>query len=47
MYDIKIIKKALKLLKQYDYSFIKVSRELGIQCTTLRKWRKKEIKKIK
>ena len=30
MYNIKIIKKALDLLQQYDYSFIKVSRELNI-----------------
>ncbi len=43
MYDIKIIKRALKLLKQYDYSFIKVSRKLGIKVPTLRKWRNKEI----
>ena len=26
MYDLKTIKKALKLLKQYDYKFIEVSR---------------------
>lgn len=45
MYDIKIIKKALKLLKQYDYSFIKVSRELNIPSTTLRSWHKKELNK--
>jgi transposase-like protein len=42
MYDIKIIKKALRLLKQYDYSFIKVSRELGIKVTTIRRWYNKE-----
>ena len=43
MYDIKIVKKALKLLKQYDYSFIKVSRTTGIKVNTLRSWHKKEI----
>ncbi|MCR5786738.1 MAG: IS3 family transposase [Acholeplasmatales bacterium] len=42
MYDIKIIKKTLRLLKQYDYSFIKVSRELGIKVTTIRRWYNKE-----
>jgi len=42
MYDIKIIKKALRLLKQYDYSFIKVSRELGIKVATIRIWYNKE-----
>jgi len=43
MYDIKTIKKALKLLEQYDYQFTKVSRELGIPRTTLRLWRKKQL----
>ena len=43
MYDIKTIKKALKLLEKYDYKFIKVSRKLGIKITTLRSWYKKEI----
>ena len=43
MYDIKTIKKALKLLKQYDYKFIKVSRKLGIPRATLRSWHRKEL----
>lgn len=46
MYDIKTINKALKLLEQYDYQFIKVSRELGIPRATLRLWRKKQIKGV-
>ena len=40
MYDIKTIKKALRLLKKYDYKFIKVSQELSIKVNTLRQWRK-------
>ncbi len=40
MYDIKTINKALKLLEQYDYKFIKVSRKLGIKVTTLRSKKK-------
>lgn len=43
MYDIKTINKALKLLEQYDYKFIKVSRKLGIKVTTLRSWFKKKV----
>ena len=43
MYDIKTIRVALKLLKKYDYKFIKVSRELGIKINTLRLWRNKEL----
>lgn len=46
MYDIKTIKVALKLLKKYDYKFIKVSRELGIRINTLRLWRKKELNNL-
>ena len=46
MYDIKTIKVALKLLKKYDYKFIKVSRELGIKINTLRLWRKKELNNL-
>ena len=42
MYDLKTIKKALKLLKQYDYKFIKVSRAMNIKVNTLRSWHKKE-----
>ena len=41
MYDLKTIKKALKLLKQYDYKFIKVSRAMNIKVKTLRSWHKK------
>lgn len=40
MYDIKTINKTLKLLEQYDYKFIKVSRKLGIKVTTLRSKKK-------
>lgn len=43
MYKLSTIKKALKLLKKYDYSYCKVSRELGINARTLRCWHKKEI----
>lgn len=39
------IKKALKLLKKYHYSYCKASRELGINSSTLRCWHKKEINK--
>ena len=46
MYDLKTIKKALKLLKQYDYKFIKVSRAMNIKVRTLRSWHKKEINNI-
>ena len=46
MYDIKTIKKALKLLKQYDYKFIKVSREMNIKVHTLRTWYNKEINNL-
>ena len=46
MYNIKEIKKALKLLAKYDYAYTKVSRELGIPITTLRMWRNKEINNI-
>ena len=46
MYDLKTIKKALKLLKQYDYKFIKVSRAMNIKVNTLRSWYKKEINNI-
>ena len=42
MYDLKTIKKALKLLKQYDYKSIKVSRAMNIKVNTLRSWYKKE-----
>lgn len=46
MYNLKTIKKALKLLKQYDYKFIKVSRAMNIKVNTLRSWYKKEINNI-
>ena len=46
MYDIKTIKKALRLLKKYDYKFIKVSQELSIKVNTLRLWRKKELNNL-
>ena len=36
------IKKALKLLKKYDYKFIKVSRAMNIKVKILRSWHKKE-----
>lgn len=34
MYDLKTIKKALKILKQYDNQFTKVSRITGIKVRT-------------
>ena len=40
------IKKTLKLLKKYDYKFIKVFRTMNIKVKILRSWHKKEINNI-
>ena len=38
MYDLKTIKKTLKLLHKYDCQFAKTSRETGIKARTIRRW---------
>lgn len=42
MYDIKTIKKTLRLLKKYDYQFAKTSKQTGIKVRTLRSRYNKE-----
>lgn len=38
MYDLRTIKKTLKLLHKYDCQFAKTSRETGIKARTIRRW---------
>ncbi len=38
MYDLKTIKKTLKLLHKYDCQFAKTSRETEIRARTIRRW---------
>lgn len=42
MYDIKTIKKTLRLLKKYDYQFAKTSKQTGIKVRTIRSRYNKE-----